>query len=166
MSNILLAYNNRADAATLSGGDFDSNLPRANLSDSNISKVARTTGTALAYTRFRFDLAASRSLRTLSLTNHNLSTAAQVRLRTGRAVFDVDWASYIAEDRATFSGGAGGTRVTSAGLVAAATTPRINYTPVTLAALGLLTEEQFTNLVPYSEQFDNASGKNAMHRHS
>ena len=46
------------------------------------------------------------ALRALGLVNHNLSTAAQVRMRAGRAVFDVDWASYTAEDRATFSGGA------------------------------------------------------------
>jgi len=160
MSNILLAYNNRADAATFSGPAWVSSggVALSNLGTKDLGQVARSSSAAVTDTRFRFDLTASRSLRTLSLINHNLSTAATVRLRTGRAVFDVDWASYIAEDRATFSGGAGGTRVTSAGLIAAATTPRINYTPVTLAALGLLTEQQFTNLVPYSEQFDNADG--------
>jgi len=147
MSNILLAYNNRATGATFAGGSYTAGLPRSNLGTSDIDEVARTSSAALVNTRFRFDLTASRSLRTLSLTNHNLSTAAQVRLRTGRAVFDVDWASYIAEDRATFSGGAGGTRVTSVGALASATTPRITYTPGTLAALGLLTEEQRTNSI-------------------
>jgi len=157
MSNILLAYNNRATGATFAGGSYTAGLPRSNLGTSDIDEVARTSSAALANTRFRFDLTASRSLRTLSLTNHNLSTAATVRLRTSQAVFDVDWASYTAEDRATFGGGAGGTRVTSAGLVAAATTPRITYTPVTLAALGLLTEEQLTNPFTYSEDFGNAA---------
>jgi len=157
MSNILLAYNNRATGATFAGGSYTAGLPRSNLGTSDIDEVARTSSAALANTRFRFDLAASRSLRTLSLINHNLSTAATVRLRTGRAVFDVDWASYTAEDRATFSGGAGGSRVTSAGLVAAATTPRINHDPVSLAVLGLLIEMQRSNLQINSEDLSSAS---------
>jgi len=129
----------------------------SNLGTKDIGGLARSSSAAVTSTRFRFDIAASRTLRTLSLLNHNLSTAATVRLRAGRAVFDVDWASYTAEDRATFAGGAGGTRVTSAGLVASATTPRINYTPATLVALGLLTEAQFTNLMLRSAEFDNAT---------
>ena len=149
MANILLAYNNRADAASFAGGSWvaSGGVALSNLGTKDIGGLARSSSAAVTSTRFRFDIAASRSLRTLSLINHNLSTAATVRMRTGRAVFDVDWASYIAEDRATFSGGAGGTRVTSAGLVASATTPRINHNPVSLAVLGLLTEEQRTNLI-------------------
>jgi hypothetical protein len=41
--------------------------------------------------------------------------------------------------------------------IAAINAPRFDYSPVTLAPLGLLIEEQRTNLLLYSEQFDNAA---------
>ncbi len=50
-----------------------------------------------------------------------------------------------ADSRVTFSGGTNGTRTNSAGVLVAATTPRIDYDPVTLEPLGLLDEEQRTN---------------------
>ena len=159
MSNILLAYNNRADAASFAAGSWvaSGGVALSNLGTKDLGELARSSSAAVTATRFRFDLTASRSLRALNLTNHNLSAAATVRQRLGRAVFDVDWASYIAEDRATFAGGAGGTRVTSAGLVASASTPVINHSPVTLAVLGLLVLAQRTNLLTYSREFDNAA---------
>lgn len=51
----------------------------------------------------------------------------------------------VTDSRVTYSGGANGTRVNSAGLIVAATTPRFDYNPVTLAPLGLLVEEARTN---------------------
>ena len=53
----------------------------------------------------------------------------------------------VTDSRVTYSGGANGTRVNSAGLIVAATTPRFDYNPVTLAPLGLLVEEARTNLL-------------------
>lgn len=49
------------------------------------------------------------------------------------------------------------TRVNSSGLIEIvnANVPRFDYDPVTLAAKGLLIEEQRTNLIEFSEQFDN-----------
>lgn len=63
----------------------------------------------------------------------------------------------VTDSRVTYSGGANGTRVNSAGLIVAATTPRFDYNPVTLAPLGLLVEEARTNLAIRSAEFDNAS---------
>ena len=57
----------------------------------------------------------------------------------------------------TFTRASSATFVGSNGLIQSATTntPRFDYDPVTLAAKGLLIEEQRTNLLTYSEQFDN-----------
>ena len=68
-------------------------------------------------------------------------------------------------DLITFTRASSATRVNSSGLVEAVASnqPRFDYDPVTLQPKGLLIEEQRTNLLTYSEQFDNAEwGKNAV----
>jgi hypothetical protein len=82
------------------------------------------------------------------------------------AAFDVDFVNRQAyvigqgicspSDVISYSGGAGGTRVNSAGVIVAATGPRLDHSPVTMACSGLLIEEQRTNLLTFSAQFDNA----------
>lgn len=59
----------------------------------------------------------------------------------------------------TFTRASTATYYNSAGVLttAAINEPRIDYDPATLAALGLLIEEQRTNLLTYSAQFDNAA---------
>lgn len=63
------------------------------------------------------------------------------------------------DSRVTFTRATTATFVGSNGLIqsAAINAPRFDYDPVTLAAKGLLIEEQRTNLLTYSEQFDNAA---------
>jgi hypothetical protein len=63
------------------------------------------------------------------------------------------------DPRITFTRATTATFTGSNGLIqtAAINAPRFNYNPTTLAPLGLLIEEQRTNLLTYSEQFDNAS---------
>jgi hypothetical protein len=82
MSNILLAYRNRADAATLSAGSWSGSFPLNNLKTSDIGKKARSTNALAASTLFAVDLGASYALRVIGMRNHNLSTAATVRYRT------------------------------------------------------------------------------------
>ena len=62
-------------------------------------------------------------------------------------------------DIITFTRASSATFVGSNGLIQSATTntPRFDYDPVTLAAKGLLIEEQRTNLLTYSDDFTNAS---------
>ena len=75
----------------------------------------------------------------------------------GRPSLVLNFLQEIADSRITYSGGANGTRVNSSGNIVAATTPRFDYDPVTLAAKGLLVEEARTNLRLYSGAIDNVA---------
>ena len=63
------------------------------------------------------------------------------------------------DSRITFTRTTTATRTNSSGVIesVAINGPRFDYNPTTLAPNGLLIEEQRTNLVTYSEQFDNAA---------
>ena len=63
------------------------------------------------------------------------------------------------DPKITFTRASTATYTDSAGLIASAAinAPRFDYDPVTLQPKGLLIEEQRTNLLTYSEQFDNAA---------
>ena len=63
----------------------------------------------------------------------------------------------------TFTRASSGTVTDSAGVIQTATTdvPRFDHNPTTGESLGLLVEEQRTNLIPYSEDFGDASWNNS-----
>lgn len=75
------------------------------------------------------------------------------------AVLTLDFLSGSLDPRITFTRASTATFTGSNGLIqsAAINAPRFDYDPVTLASKGLLIEEQRTNLVLRSEEFDNAS---------
>jgi hypothetical protein len=88
----------------------------------------------------------------------------RTRLRAGAtafppATFALNFLTGALDSGVTFTRGTTATFVGSNGLIqtAAINAPRFDYDPVTLAAKGLLIEEQRTNLLTYSEQFDNAA---------
>lgn len=80
MSNILLAWNNRTDAGTLSGGSWLAALPLTNLQNRQVQKVARSANTATASTTFDINLGAPYNIGILALVVHNLSVTATVRV--------------------------------------------------------------------------------------
>lgn len=66
-------------------------------------------------------------------------------------VLDLQFLSDAGVDgRITYSGGGGGTRTNSAGLIEVKSCPRIDFDPVTHAPKGVLVEEQRTNLLKSS----------------
>lgn len=80
MANVLLAWGNRADVATLSGGSWNASLPLTNLQTRQVQKVARTTNALLASTQFVADMGSAKSINCVALVVHNMSAAALVRI--------------------------------------------------------------------------------------
>ena len=81
MSNCLIGFPNRIDSAVLSGGTWAATLPRLNLQNRLLGKVARSTLATLASTQFDMDVVTIKATKILSLVNHNFSLAAKVRIR-------------------------------------------------------------------------------------
>lgn len=79
-------------------------------------------------------------------------------LAVPRSALDLDFLSGMLDPRITFTRASSGTFFGSNGLLqtAANDVPRFDYDPVTLAARGLLIEEQRTNLLTWSENFGDA----------
>lgn len=103
-----------------------------------------------------------------TLTTPNLATEAVPVIANNlpaiRPSLLLDFANSRAVDgRITFTRASTATRTNAKGLVetVASGSPRIDYDPITLACKGLLVEESRTNLLTYSQDFDNAAwGKN------
>lgn len=77
----LIAYPNRTDAATLSGGSWLGSLPLTNLQSRIISKVARSVDLQFTSTKFNVVLDRARLVQVMALVNHNLSANASYRIR-------------------------------------------------------------------------------------
>jgi hypothetical protein len=94
MANCMMGFPNRADKATLSGGAWTAGLPRVNLQDRVIGRVARTSSAALASTQFDMDMGPSGKARALSLRKHNMSLAAKYRVRATSAAVKTNLLAY------------------------------------------------------------------------
>ena len=98
MQNIILSYPNRADAATITGGSWSGALPVTNLANREVWKVARSTDTLPASTKFNVDIGTSKPLRCFALANHNMSASATWRVTLGSTtggddIYDSGWIS-------------------------------------------------------------------------
>jgi hypothetical protein len=81
MGNCLIAYPNRADVTTLSGGSWTSGLPLDNLKTRKLKQVARTTDATVDRTKFDFTLDVQRKVKVIAFVNHNLSLDGDYRIR-------------------------------------------------------------------------------------
>lgn len=113
-----------------------------------VGNVTPAAGTFTALTSTTSTTLASESV---ALTANNLPTVRPTLL--------LDFANSKSVDpRITFTRASTATRINDKGLIetVASGAPRIDYDPVTLACKGLLIEESRTNLLTYSQDFDNA----------
>lgn len=87
MANLMIAWGNDADRATLSGGAWISTLPRSNLQTRELAEVARSSSLAAAATQFTVTFnSPNPSIECIALVAHNLSPAAQWRITAANAL--------------------------------------------------------------------------------
>ena len=83
MANILIGYGNYIDSATLSSGTWASAYPQSNLKDRRLALVARTTIASTAAATIAVDLGSAKPVRAIGVINHNLGSAATIRVLAG-----------------------------------------------------------------------------------
>jgi hypothetical protein len=133
MSNILLASNNAVDSGATWYGDQDSSpFVLTQLADPNFSKIWRKTPSTNAdgnTVKFHVSLGTIARLNHLALCRHNLSEAAQIRVRAGTARLDVDFTddAGLTSPYITFGGGTNGTRTNEYGVMVSGTCPRYEH---------------------------------------
>lgn len=81
MANVHLAFPNKIDGCTLSGGSWLSTLPLNNTKNRRLSKLARSTNILTSSTKFDIDMGASTTVGCVALIAHNLSVGATVRIQ-------------------------------------------------------------------------------------
>lgn len=77
MANVLIAYDNRIDEATLSGSTWTTALPLSNLQDKILTKVARASGLS---TQLIATWPRPIPIRLVGLIRHNLTALSKIRI--------------------------------------------------------------------------------------
>lgn len=80
MANVFLAWQNRVDEGTLSGGSWSATLPLANLQNRQVQKVARSANLLLGSTQFTIDLGQPRNTGVIALVVHNIGVTGKVKI--------------------------------------------------------------------------------------
>jgi hypothetical protein len=82
MSNTIIGYQNRIDAATFAAyGSWSTSLPLTNIKTRQLSKKARSTNAANSSTKLRFALDEELVIGSVAIVNHNMQKDATWRYR-------------------------------------------------------------------------------------
>ena len=82
MSNTIIGYQNRIDAATFAAyGSWSTTLPLTNIKTRSLSRKARSTNATNSSTKLRFSLDSARVIGSVAIVNHNLQKDASWRYR-------------------------------------------------------------------------------------
>jgi hypothetical protein len=77
----MIGFPNRIDSCTLTGGSWVSTLPRDNIKNRTLGRVARSTNLLTTSTQFTVDMVNTKLVRLFAVVNHNFSLEAKYRLR-------------------------------------------------------------------------------------
>jgi hypothetical protein len=80
MANIFIAWQNRVDDGTVSGGSWLSSNPLTNVQNRQVQKVARSTNAANSSTKFDLDLLTQQTIGVFALVVHNISSTGKIRI--------------------------------------------------------------------------------------
>lgn len=83
MSNLAIAYDDRSQGGTFSGGAWETGLPLTNLKNYDPKKVARSDDAQEASTTFVLDIGSATDIDFVGIVNHNMTEDAEVRIRIG-----------------------------------------------------------------------------------
>lgn len=83
MGKVAFGWPMIGDSATLTGGAWNAALPRTNMQNVELAKVARTTDAANASTILIVDHGSVKAVGVVALSRHNLRSAAEWRIRHG-----------------------------------------------------------------------------------
>jgi hypothetical protein len=82
MSNTIIGYQNRIDAATFAAyGSWSGTLPLTNIKTRSLSRKARSTNAVNSSTKLRFSLDSARVIGSVAIVNHNMQKDATWRYR-------------------------------------------------------------------------------------
>lgn len=82
MSNTIIGYQNRIDAATFAAyGSWSTTLPLTNIKTRSLSRKARSTNAANSSTKLRFSLDSACVIGSVAIVNHNIQKDATWRYR-------------------------------------------------------------------------------------
>lgn len=76
MSNVIFGYNNIVGTSVLTGGTFETNLPRDNLKTDKLAELAQTTTSASTVIIATYAL--NQTVGCIALANHNFSSDCQI----------------------------------------------------------------------------------------
>lgn len=161
MGKVGIAFPNRFDGTTLSGGNWTTGLPSERLLTKQIADVARTINARPRSSYLWVTMSEAKEAGICALVGSNITTAGEIRLRgytnDPRPALDIDFTNATLDSRITFTRTSSGTYVDEDGLLQTAGNNVARFEWLNGVCLGLLIEESRTNIVLHNSDLTNAA---------
>lgn len=161
MGKVAIAFPNRFDGASLSGGLWTAGMPVTRLLTKQIADACRSLDLRARSTWLWAAFSEAKAVGLLGLVGTNLTTNATARLRgyttDPRPTLDLDFTSGTLDSRVTFSRSTVATYIDRNGVLQTAGTNEPRFEWSNGVCLGLLIEESRTNLCLHSSDLTQAA---------